>query len=168
MTHVQYGQILWEVQSLRSWQAPPFGSLKNGPSSCYTLSLLQPLDLYRSPSAIGSAIGRPDLWKSRFWYRYRPEGMFRNFRPGSGPPPPPGTRASTAKKVNSLAPAMFSPLHGLFGKRGGTGTGIRVSFPCISPNLASEHSCRSSQPPRSKPLRGLSRAIVVLQCQNPL
>ena len=55
------------------------------------LSLLQPLDRYRAPSAIGSAIGRPYLALSRF-----------------------------------------------------------------------PRAAKSSQPPRSKPLRGLNRAIVAL------
>ena len=46
------------------------------------------------------------------------------------------------KKANSFVPAIFSPLHGLFRKKGGTGAGIRFSFPCISPNLASTRNAQ--------------------------
>ena len=33
------------------------------------------------------------------------------------------------KKANSFVPAIFSPWHGLFRKKGGTGAGIRSYFP---------------------------------------
>ena len=36
------------------------------------------------------------------------------------------------KKANSFVPAIFSPWHGLFRKKGGTGAGIRFYFPCDS------------------------------------
>ena len=41
------------------------------------------------------------------------------------PSPPRHICFYSEKKANSLVPAIFSPLHGLFRKRGGTGTGIR-------------------------------------------
>ena len=36
------------------------------------------------------------------------------------------------KKANSFVPAIFSPWHGLFRKKGGTGAGIRFYFPCLT------------------------------------
>ena len=44
---------------------------------------------------------------------------------------PPGTNAFTAKKRQiHLYRPFFSPWHGLFRKKGGTGAGIRFHFPC--------------------------------------
>ena len=49
-------------------------------------------------------------WKSKFLYRYRPEGIFRIFfRPASGPPPPVHMLLQR-KKANSFVPAIFSPM----------------------------------------------------------
>ena len=54
-------------------------------------------------------------WKSRLWYRYRPEGIFRIFFcPDSGPPPP----RFYSEKGELLGTGHFSPLHGLCRKKG--------------------------------------------------
>ena len=48
-------------------------------------------------------------WKSKFLYRYRPEGIFRIFfRPDSGPPPV--HMLLQRKKANSFVPAIFIPM----------------------------------------------------------
>ena len=57
-------------------------------------------------------------WKSRFWYRYRPEGIFRIFFSLILAPSPRYLCFYSEKKANSLVLAIFSPLHGLFRKRG--------------------------------------------------
>ena len=51
-----------------------------------------------------------DNWRSKFLYRYRPEGIFSNFfRPDSGPPPPVHMLLQR-KKANSFVPAIFFPI----------------------------------------------------------
>ena len=54
----------------------------------------------------------PRIPESRFRYQYRPEGIFRFFF---------GLMHMLLQrnKANSLVPASFSPLHGLFRERGG-------------------------------------------------
>ena len=59
------------------------------------------------------------FWKSRFSYRYRPEGIFRFFFCLILAFPPSGTYASTAKRGKFIRTGHFSPLHGLFLKKGG-------------------------------------------------
>ena len=50
-----------------------------------------------------------NAWKSKFLYRYRPEGIFRFFfRPDSGPPPV--HMLLQRKKANSFVPAIFFPI----------------------------------------------------------
>ena len=68
-------------------------------------------------------------WKSKFLYRYRPEGIFRIFF-GLILDPPPGTYAFTAKKGKFICTGHFFP-HGMafLEKKGGTGAGIRFYFP---------------------------------------
>ena len=70
-------------------------------------------------------------WKSKFLYRYRPEGIFRFFF-GLILDPPPGTYAfySEKRQIHLYRP-FFSPWHGPFRKKGGTGAGIRFYFPCV-------------------------------------
>ena len=70
-------------------------------------------------------------WKSRFWYRYRPEGIFRCFLARFWAPP--GTYASTAtKKGKFIGTGHFFPhcMGFLEIGGGGTGTGVRFSFRC--------------------------------------
>ena len=55
------------------------------------------------------------------------KAFFEFFRPDSGTPPV--SMLLQRKKANSLVPAILSPFHSLFRKGGGTGTGIRFSFP---------------------------------------
>ena len=59
------------------------------------------------------AFGRGVAWKSKFLYRYRPEGIFRIFF-GLILDPPPVHMLLQRKKANSFVPAIFSPWHCLF------------------------------------------------------
>ena len=68
------------------------------------------------------------MWKSKFLYRYRPEGIFSLFFGLILDPP--GTYASTAKKGEFICTGHFFPHRMAFlEKKGGTGTGIRFSVP---------------------------------------
>ena len=85
-------------------------------------------------------------WKSKFLYRYRPEGIFRIFFGLILDPPRYICFYSEKRQIHLYRP-FFSPWHGLFGKKGGTGAGIRFYFPCAkfgswpSANLLLERSC---------------------------
>ena len=72
-----------------------------------------------SPGILGARWGFK-IWKSKFLYRYRPEGIFRIFFGLILDPPPPVHMLLQRKKANSFAPAIFFP-HGmaLLEKRGG-------------------------------------------------
>ena len=72
----------------------------------------------------------PKPWKSKFLYRYRPEGMFRIFFGLILDPPPRYICFYSEKRQIHLYRPFFSPWHGLFRKKGGTGAGIRLYFPC--------------------------------------
>ena len=69
------------------------------------------------------------LWKSKFLYRYRPEGIFRIFFGLILDPPRYICFYSEKRQIHLYRP-FFSPWHGLFRKKGGTGAGIRFYFPC--------------------------------------
>ena len=72
-------------------------------------------------------------------------------------PPPPGTYAFTAKKRQiHLYRPFFSPWHGLFRKKGGTGAGIRFYFPWSSEdamggggNKRGEENLTKDTPPKT-------------------
>ena len=87
-----------------------------------SLSFLFPLKTHPQNYGCG-----PQKRLSRCSYRLRPE---KQFFFGLILDPPPPVRIYSEKKANSFVPARFFPLHGLFRKREGTGTGIRLSFPC--------------------------------------
>ena len=114
------------------------------------------------------------FWKSRFWYLYRPEGIYLFFFFGLILDPPPRRYICfySEKKTNSLAPAILSGLLNRLNARLsllqpldryrttsaiGSAIGRPLSRPISHPNTGG-----SPQPPRSKPLGGLNRAIVVL------
>ena len=81
-------------------------------------------------------------WKSKFLYRYRPEGIFRNFFGLILDPPRYICFYSEKGQIHLYRP-FFPPWHGLFRKRGGTGAGIRFYFPCFGrfffPKLSPVH-----------------------------
>ena len=74
------------------------------------------------------ACGQANPWKSKFLYRYRPEGIFRIFF-GLILDPRRYTCFYSKKRQIHLYRPFFSPWHGLFRKKGGTGAGIRFYFP---------------------------------------
>ena len=67
-------------------------------------------------------------WKSKFLYRYRPEGIFRIFFGLILDPPRYICFYSEKRQIHLYRP-FFSPWHGLFRKKGGTRAGIRFYFP---------------------------------------
>ena len=74
------------------------------------------------------------------------------FRPDSGPPR--YICFYSEKRQIHLYRPFFSPLHGLFRKKGGTGTGIRFSFPWFSKRIFG-HPAQSTEldRPHCKQLR---------------
>ena len=56
------------------------------------------------------------------------KAFFEFFRPDSGPPPRYICFYSEKGQIHLYRP-FFSPWHGLFRKKGGTGAGIRFYFP---------------------------------------
>ena len=73
---------------------------------------------------------KSDIWKSKFLYRYRPEGIFRIFFGLILDPPRYICFYSEKRQIHLYRP-FFSSWHGLFRKKGGTGAGIRFYFPWI-------------------------------------
>ena len=98
-------------------------------------------------------------WKSKFLYRYRPEGIFRIlFRPDSGPPPL--HMLLQRKKANSFVPAIFFPMAWPFRKRRGGLVPVYVfifpvetvfrpfhNFPCRAIPRSVASQCYSCEPP---------------------
>ena len=79
----------------------------------------------------------PFRWKSKFLYRYRPEGIFRFFFGLILDPPRYICFYSDKRQIHLYRP-FFSPWHGLFRKKGGTGAGIRFYFPCFRTVFSTE------------------------------
>ena len=98
--------------------------------------------------------GKSPSWKSKFLYRYRPEGIFQNFF-GLILDPPRYICLYNEKRQIHLYRPFFSPWHGLFRKKGGTGAGIRCYFPCRG-------SCPNPPPPQNK------STMTLLQSANHL
>ena len=71
--------------------------------------------------------------------------------------PPPVHMLLQRKKANSFVPAIFSPLHGLFRKKGGTGTVYVFLFPAI---LTSRVSRDPPDYGKERRFRPLSREIL--------
>ena len=98
-------------------------------------------------------------WKSKFLYRYRPEGIFRFFfRPDSGPPPV--HMLLQRKKANSFVPAIFFS-HGMafLEKRGGLVPVYVFIFPACKVKITLEMSI-------SRLFQGLSRGSFKKSVQN--
>ena len=80
-----------------------------------------------TPSKSQLDVGQPFSWKSKFLYRYRPEGIFSNFF-GLILDPPRYICFYSEKKANSFVLAIFPHCIAFLEKRGGTGTGITFFF----------------------------------------
>ena len=79
-------------------------------------------------------VSAPQHRKSRFWYRYRPEGLLRIlFGLILDPPLPVHMLLQQKSKFIGTGhsfPHCVAFLEKMGVKRGGTGTGFRFSFPC--------------------------------------
>ena len=86
------------------------------------------MKLCKTPTIIAT----PPYWKSKFLYRYRPEGSFRIFFGLILDPP--GTYAFTAKKGKFICTGHFFP-HGMafLEKRGGLVPVYVFIFPAVGP-----------------------------------
>ena len=63
---------------------------------------------FRQSQDVGPKV---DRWKSRFWYQYLPEGIFRIFFSAwFWTPPPSVTYASTAKQGKHIGADQFFPI----------------------------------------------------------
>ena len=72
-------------------------------------------------------------WKSKFLYRYRPEGIFSHFfRPDSGPPPPRYTCFYSEKRQIHLYRPFFPHCMAFLEKRGGLVPVYVFLFPVLT------------------------------------